>query len=557
MTNDIPQCITDFANAIRSLISTKANKTNGASEITDSDSDDYTNIATMQSGATQATINDAINIKLGNVVEKSLTNGLLKNDGTVDTNTYLQSGFSSAEANKNVVTDSNGGLTVEAKPTIPSSSNSTPQADSSMSWAGFSDAYARADHVHPLSSEYATSNALLDHNQNSDAHMDIRMSIPTVPSASSTTPRADTTNGSIGLATTWAKADHTHPKSSIYEHQDLTGWTPQLIGNTGATYGYSYSESNGEAVGKGFLLNGGFLNTDNWKLSFLMKIDNIRYCGITFLADTSVGYNGANYDSITDKHFIHAFEGGWPSGTNYATYNDGEIDWFDVTVTKIDSTHVRLQSTTLNRDTNVEASWLPNAKMLSCGGCHNQYGSSFGPVHIKNVVATTSINPYPVGAIYMSVNSTNPSLLFGGTWVQLTDTFLYASTTADADATTAPTGQGEATHTLTSNEMPSHTHTQEEHTHTQNSHSHNAQSGGFLESSGTIASTDKRAMSHTSGNYYYPYSTAKNTYYRHTATGSTTATNQKTTATNKNTGGGQAHNNMPPYMKVYMWKRTA
>ena len=40
---------------------------------------------------------------------------------------------------------------------------------------------------------------------------------------------------------------------------------------------------------------------------------------------------------------------------------------------------------------------------------------------------------YPVGAIYMSVNNTSPSTLFGGTWVQLTDTFLYASNTADTD----------------------------------------------------------------------------------------------------------------------------
>ena len=79
----------------------------------------------MQSGATQATINDAINIKLGNVVEKSLTTGLLKNDGTVDTNTYLQSGFSSSDANKNVVTDANGGLIVEPKPDLSGYASST------------------------------------------------------------------------------------------------------------------------------------------------------------------------------------------------------------------------------------------------------------------------------------------------------------------------------------------------------------------------------------------------------------------------------------------------
>ena len=39
---------------------------------------------------------------------------------------------------------------------------------------------------------------------------------PTIPSASSTTPSADTANGSVGSGTTWAKADHTHPKSTLY-----------------------------------------------------------------------------------------------------------------------------------------------------------------------------------------------------------------------------------------------------------------------------------------------------------------------------------------------------
>ena len=41
-------------------------------------------------------------------------------------------------------------------------------------------------------------------------------SLPSVPSASSTTPSADTTSGSVGVGTTWARSDHTHPKSSLY-----------------------------------------------------------------------------------------------------------------------------------------------------------------------------------------------------------------------------------------------------------------------------------------------------------------------------------------------------
>ena len=57
---------------------------------------------------------------------------------------------------------------------------------------------------------------------------------------------------------------------------------------------------------------------------------------------------------------------------------------------------------------------------------------------------------YPVGSIYQSMSETSPASTIGGVWTQL-KTFLYGSTTAKQ------TG-GEATHTLTVNEMPNHTH---------------------------------------------------------------------------------------------------
>ena len=114
---------------------------------------------------------------------------------------------------------------------------------------------------------------------------------------------------------------------------------------------------------------------------------------------------------------------------------------------------------------------------------------------------------YPVGSIYMSVNNINPSTLFGfGTWEQIKDTFLLSA----GDTYTAGTTGGEATHTLTINEMPSHNH-------------------GIAISGNTGLSV---GCSYTSPGGY-----------------------------NKNfcntEGGGEAHNNMPPYLVVYMWKRTA
>lgn len=119
---------------------------------------------------------------------------------------------------------------------------------------------------------------------------------------------------------------------------------------------------------------------------------------------------------------------------------------------------------------------------------------------------------YPVGSIYMSVNSTNPQNLFGGTWVQIKDRFLLAAgTTYKAGAT-----GGEATHTLTVDEIPNHQHVL-----------WYPNEGG--EQSAAIG---------------YPEAGSKNTWY---------AEASKTGGA----GGGAAHNNLPPYLTVYVWKRTA
>lgn len=136
---------------------------------------------------------------------------------------------------------------------------------------------------------------------------------------------------------------------------------------------------------------------------------------------------------------------------------------------------------------------------------------------------------YPVGSIYMSVNNVSPSTLFGGTWEQIKDKFLLSC----GDTYAAGTTGGEATHTLTTNEMPLHTHVQNAHSHAQNYYTWYNNSSDY----------DARFASSTGGFYAIA---GTNNY----ATAATTAVNQ-------NTGGSQAHNNMPPYLAVYMWKRTA
>ena len=142
---------------------------------------------------------------------------------------------------------------------------------------------------------------------------------------------------------------------------------------------------------------------------------------------------------------------------------------------------------------------------------------------------------YPIGSIYMSTENTNPSTLFGGTWEQIKDTFVLAA----GDTYEAGTTGGEATHTLTTNEMPSHTHT---FTGTASSHSHTLLYNA-------ISNKPGGSVGGLNGGTLWNNGVDLN--------GSTSSTSITPRGTNSSTGKGQAHNNMPPYLVAYMWKRTA
>ena len=114
---------------------------------------------------------------------------------------------------------------------------------------------------------------------------------------------------------------------------------------------------------------------------------------------------------------------------------------------------------------------------------------------------------YPVGAYYLSNSSSSPSSLFGGTWQSVTSRFLYCSSSI--------TTGGENSHTLTVNEMPSHSHTNNTYAY------RNGAQYGWL---------DNKTGSNIS------YSKIDNTWA---------------------TGGGASHNNMPQYRTCFAWYRTA
>ena len=141
---------------------------------------------------------------------------------------------------------------------------------------------------------------------------------------------------------------------------------------------------------------------------------------------------------------------------------------------------------------------------------------------------------YPVGSIYMSVNNVSPSTLFGGTWAPIYSRMLIgagglneANTHNSFGTTAAGTLQfaagemgGELQHTLTTAEMPSHSHS------------------GYVEF-GTSANLNIGPPGqYNQINFTYHLDGYHQTFV-------------------ENTGGSGPHNNMPPYLGVYMWKRTA
>ncbi len=169
---------------------------------------------------------------------------------------------------------------------------------------------------------------------------------------------------------------------------------------------------------------------------------------------------------------------------------------------------------------------------------------------------------YPVGSIYMSVNSTSPASLFGGTWEELKDKFLLGA----GDIYLSGATGGEASHILTTAEMPQHQHDNEiAVTATQASHNHEALTGTSNENnaafSGNTVSLGYRTVIGFGGmepgntTTEYVRTAGQNSY--DLLSSETPAISVNASISNAQTGGGQAHNNMPPYLVVNMWKRTA
>lgn len=117
---------------------------------------------------------------------------------------------------------------------------------------------------------------------------------------------------------------------------------------------------------------------------------------------------------------------------------------------------------------------------------------------INNAISSTLLRAYPVGAIYLSIISTSPASLFGGTWEQLTADAYFKIVTSGA-GTTAGTSSN---HTIPITSMPSHAHVLDCVTNINTSFPGNNASGVLYDG----ARNANQATLATGGNQsYYPY----------------------------------------------------
>jgi hypothetical protein len=145
-------------------------------------------------------------------------------------------------------------------------------------------------------------------------------------------------------------------------------------------------------------------------------------------------------------------------------------------------------------------------------------GVAATPVAVKAAIAEAKLAAWPIGSIYMSVSSTSPANLFGGTWERISDRFLLGASSSYPAGSTG----GEFTHKLTQSELPDY--------------SLSVANGSNVIRSKTGSYADAYVQTQSSG-WGIPNWESK-------------------TVTVASGGSGAAHNNMPPYLSVWIWKRT-
>ena len=264
------------------------------------------------------------------------------------------------------------------------------------------------------------------------------------------------------------------------------------------------------------------------------KADSAANADLAAKATTAENANNANNSSVANKLGTSTVG----SATKPVYINNGVASAVSVDLSTLapkESPGLTGTPTapTANVDTN-------NTQIATCGFVRNAI-AKFAPM------LDTMKKIYPVGSIYISTVSTNPSELFGfGTWEAMpAGRVLLAQGQSDwgVNYAAGSTG-GEHQHQLTVGEMPSHNHTATISTTNLTGWFTNNGNSDTANGDGTIFKASKRTgQGSSSGGAADGGKFTFNGAHAHTIAIS-------------NIGSSQPHNNIQPYIAVYIWKRV-
>ncbi len=480
---------------------------------------------------------------------------------------------------------------------IPAASSATPKALGTAA-AGTSNDYSRADHVHAKPT-YSKSDVGLG---NVDNVKQYSASNPppypvtsvngstgavtvSVPSASSTAPANLAATAAVGTGTTWARADHVHKMPSASDVGALPSSTvipsaatatPSNLGTAAVGTSTKYAKEDHVHNYPDIVHVGSsapadtnielWLDNSSGGNSVVSSVDGKTGTVTVLPSGGTTGQvlkkvSGTNYDvtwanesgSVTSVDgktgVVTVLPAGGAAGKvlKKKTSSDYDVEWSDESggVTSVNGQTGDVEISTVavqdSAPTGGELVWIDT----------DESGESItlpqiddNNVSTDDTWSSSKIRDfiYPIGSIYMSVNSISPATIFGGTWEQIEDRFLLAAGTTYSAGDTG----GSATN--------SHTHTM--------AHTHSLGSDGFAKM--TIYTDGSRIAYREKANC-----PAWTTTFRTASTGSAAASYSASSTWGAELGGitggsnssstGEASNtdNMPPYLVVYMWKRTA
>ena len=261
------------------------------------------------------------------------------------------------------------------------------------------------------------------------------------------------------------------------------------------------------------------------------KADSAANADLAAKATTAENANNANNSSVANKLGTSTVG----SATKPVYINNGVASAVSVDLSTLaPKASPGLTGTPTAPTANVDTN---NTQIATCGFVRNAI-AKFAPM------LDTMKKIYPVGSIYISTVSTNPATLFGfGTWEAMPAGRVLLAQGKSSWGTIYNAGStgGEATHQLTVGELPSHNHTASTNTTGNHTHTHPGwQMGeGIRHQDGCSAIPQRGDQGGYSGTYTF-----------------STAGNHSHTITINSTGNNQSHNNLQPYISIYIWKRV-